>query len=168
MPTSVPVWSGQPPDPDVSGRSFTIMSVGDQARAIARAWARSLEESGAVAVARHWPDAGQVAVEALAQEMRSATVGWRLMLAGPEADVLVLQAAALREGAVRTEIRTHATDRQERRTLCTHCGHITRSRTALGATHPCGGCARTLVVYHHVSRRHAAYMGYMADAEEAP
>ncbi|WP_326731716.1 dimethylamine monooxygenase subunit DmmA family protein [Streptomyces phaeochromogenes] len=143
------------------------MSVGDQSRGIARDWVRNVEKSGVATVAQHWPEAGHAAVEALVQEMRSATVGWRLMLAGPEADVLILQAAALREGAVRTEIRTHATDRQERRTLCTHCGHITRSRTALGATHPCGGCARTLVVYHHVSRWHAAYMGYMADAEEA-
>ena len=37
---------------------------------------------------------------------------------------------------------------------------------SVGDTVACEGCHRTLIVYHHVSRLHGAYLGYMVDAEE--
>ncbi|MEU9059197.1 dimethylamine monooxygenase subunit DmmA family protein [Streptomyces sp. NPDC048430] len=168
MPTSVPVRDGRSPEVDSAGRAFTVVSIGDQARATARAWVRRIGEMDAPLTALHHTEADEEAVASLAHELRGATVGWRLLLAGPETDVLLLEATALREGALRAEIRAHITDTSERRTRCTHCGRTTRSRTPVGAMLPCAGCGRTLVVYHHVSRRHAAYMGFMADAEEAP
>jgi len=42
----------------------------------------------------------------------------------------------------------------------------THARLSVGDTVACEGCHRTLIVYHHVSRLHGAYLGYMVDAEE--
>jgi hypothetical protein len=51
------------------------------------------------------------------------------------------------------------------RVACVHCRAITEP--AESTIVACAGCERTLFVYHHHSRRKAAYMGFQADAEVA-
>ncbi len=89
-------------------------------------------------------------------------------MAGPEADVLATCAVVRAQGAVDAEITAHAVSTDRKNVLCTHCRSTTSTDADVGATCPCSGCGRELLVYHHVSRRHAGYMGFMADAEEQP
>jgi len=72
------------------------------------------------------------------------------------------------QGALDAEITVHAVSDRERYVLCTHCRVVTATSAVVGETCACNGCGRNLLVYHHNSRRHAAYMGFMADAEAAP
>ena len=69
-------------------------------------------------------------------------------------------------GALDAELRCWVTEDERRRVQCPHCHAHTVARVAVGATADCAGCGRSLLVYHHVSRRHGAYLGFMADAEE--
>jgi hypothetical protein len=94
-------------------------------------------------------------------------VGWRLLVAGPEDGVLRARARALRQGAVPAEVLTHVTGVPVRRVSCAHCAQETETLAPIGDTCLCRGCGRTLHVYHHVSRRLGAYLGYMVDAEDA-
>jgi hypothetical protein len=162
--TSVPRWPGRPPPVDPAGRSVTILAFGPPAHPVAAAWAAQAGGRARVLL-RPAPDEGvEAAVHGAAA---GATVGWRLMLAGPEEDVLRARAAALRLGAVPGEIGVHVTDTGRRRVWCAHCRTVTAARVPVGGTVPCASCGRTLHVYHHVSRPKAAYLGYQADAEES-
>jgi dimethylamine monooxygenase subunit C len=61
------------------------------------------------------------------------------------------------------EIRAEECGTLARRIYCIHCRAVTESvRTNIVQ---CIGCARWLLVRDHYSRRLAAYMGVMADAE---
>nr|WP_275585788.1 dimethylamine monooxygenase subunit DmmA family protein [Geodermatophilus sabuli] len=102
----------------------------------------------------------------MAAQVRTARVGWRLMLAGPEVDVLAARAVATGLGLLDAEIRTAVTGADHKRVSCPHCRVITEAEVPVGAEVPCRGCARRLHVYAHVSRRTGAYLGFMADAEE--
>jgi hypothetical protein len=52
---------------------------------------------------------------ALADRVAGAVVGWRLMLAGPEVDVLAARAVAVAGGALDAELRIAVTGGQHRR-----------------------------------------------------
>jgi hypothetical protein len=162
--TSVPRWPAQPPPVDPAARTVTILAFGRSAHPVARSWAAA---AGTRARLVHRPEQDEDAAMTVRAEAAAARVGWRLMLAGPEADVLSARAEAIRLGAVPAEVGTHVTDTGLRRVLCLHCDAVTPARADVGATVPCGGCGRGLHVYHHVSRRRAAYMGFQADAEDA-
>jgi hypothetical protein len=86
-------------------------------------------------------------------ELAGAVVGWRLLLCGPEADLLILQAEAIRAGAILPEIQARVTSRATRRVYCAHCRTVGR-----GAV--CPGCGTVLTVSDHRSPRLAAYLGF--------
>ena len=104
---------------------------------------------------------------ALLHEFRAtlerSVMGTRVYIAGPESFIgLALRIA--REFNLNTdEIRAEAIGTLARRLYCVHC------RTTTEDVHTniarCGGCSRWLTVRDHYSRRLAAYMGIMADAE---
>jgi len=61
------------------------------------------------------------------------------------------------------EIRSEELGTRARRVHCVHCRATTENvRTNIAS---CSGCARWLMVRDHYSRRFAAYMGVMIDAE---
>lgn len=164
--TSVPRWPTSDPGLDRTGRSYAILSFGPDARPTAEEWHRQVADLDRPVWAWHGDSADEVLAE-LAQRVEAAWVGWRLMLAGPQADVLAARAVATRGGLLDAEITLVVTDDRHRRVWCSHCDTTTLAEVATGDVTGCSGCGRSLLVYHHVSRRNAAYLGFMVDAEEA-
>jgi hypothetical protein len=107
----------------------------------------------------------------LADLLREARIGWRFVVAGSERTVAAVRSRLISGGALPAEIAAviGAPDAPVRDVFCAHC-HTTSSKVpvAVGGTTPCAGCSEELTVYYHFSRRHSAYLGYRADAEELP
>ncbi len=102
----------------------------------------------------------------------TAVVGDRVHLTGPEEELL-RAAALLRElGFDDAELTVTCntpgspfTDPDLRRVNCCHCHTVTALPVAVGDTVDCPGCGRTVVVYHHFSRRTASYLAYQPEEE---
>ncbi|AGP30444.1 dimethylamine monooxygenase subunit DmmA family protein [Corynebacterium terpenotabidum] len=107
---------------------------------------------------------------ALDELCATAVVGDTVHLTGPEEELL-LAAARLREhGFDDAEIMLTCTtpgspftDADLRRVNCCHCRTVFTTTTAVGDSVDCPGCQRSLVVYHHFSRRTASYLAYMPE-----
>jgi hypothetical protein len=90
-------------------------------------------------------------------------MGTRLYVAGPESFIGLAMKIALEFDLNKDEIRAEEVGTLARRVYCVHCRSTTESvRTNIVS---CTGCARWLLVRDHYSRRLAAYMGVMVDAE---
>jgi hypothetical protein len=57
------------------------------------------------------------------------------------------------------------TDRDLRRVNCCHCHTVSVHPVAVGDPVDCPGCGRSLVVYHHFSRRTASYLAFTPEEE---
>jgi len=104
---------------------------------------------------------------ALLEEFRStlarSLMGTRLYVAGPESFIGLAMKIALEFNLNKDEIRAEECGTSARRVYCIHCRATTENvRTNIVS---CVGCARWLLVRDHYSRRLAAYMGVMVDAE---
>ncbi len=99
----------------------------------------------------------------MSERLAGATVGLRLYVVGPEGFVRRVVVAAAAAGLDDDEVLVEVCGSLARRVWCTHCKvvteHVTRDLVE------CGGCRRSLTVYHHFSRRLGAFMGFQADAE---
>jgi hypothetical protein len=90
-------------------------------------------------------------------------MGTRLYVAGPESFIGLAMKIALEFDLNKDEIRAEEVGTLARRVYCIHCRTTTENvRTNVVS---CTGCARWLLVRDHYSRRLAAYMGVMVDAE---
>jgi hypothetical protein len=90
-------------------------------------------------------------------------MGARLYVAGPESFIGIVMKLALEFNLNKDEIRAEECGTLARRIHCIHCRAITEDvRTNIVK---CAGCGLWLLVRDHYSRRLAAYMGVMADAE---
>jgi ferredoxin-NADP reductase len=95
--------------------------------------------------------------------LRQSLMGTRLYVAGPESFIGLAMKIALEFNLNKDEIRAEECGTLARRVYCIHCRATTESvRTNIAQ---CIGCARWLLVRDHYSRRLAAYMGVMVDAE---
>ena len=95
--------------------------------------------------------------------LATSLMGTRLYVAGPESFIGLVMRVALEFNLNKDEIRAEECGTLARRVYCIHCRATTESvRTNIVM---CIGCARHLIVRDHYSRRLAAYMGVMADAE---
>jgi hypothetical protein len=104
---------------------------------------------------------------ALLEEFRStlgkSLMGTRLYVAGPESFIGLAMKIALEFNLNKDEIRAEECGTSARRVYCIHCRATTETvRTNIVQ---CIECARWLLVRDHYSRRLAAYMGVMVDAE---
>ena len=90
-------------------------------------------------------------------------MGTRLYVAGPESFIGLAMKLALEFDMNKDEIRAEELGTSARRVYCVHCR--TTSEDVKTNIVNCAGCRRWLLVRDHYSRRHAAYMGVMADAE---
>ena len=111
---------------------------------------------------RAFPD-----VAALLGEFKSvladSLMGTRLYVAGPESFIGLAMKIALEFNLNKDEIRAEELGSLARRVYCIHCRTTAENvRTNIVR---CLGCERWLLVRDHYSRRLAAYMGVMADAE---
>ena len=123
-----------------------------------------LERFGAAAVGNVQAFPG---TSALLGEFRStlgqSLMGTRLYVAGPESFIGLVMKIALEFNLNKDEIRAEECGTLARRVYCIHCRVTTENvRTNIVR---CVECDRWLLVRDHYSRRLAAYMGVMVDAE---
>ncbi len=95
--------------------------------------------------------------------LERSLMGTRLYVAGPESFIGLAMQIAFHFNLNKDEIRAEELGSLARRVHCVHC----RAQTEEVRTNivRCVGCGRWLLVRDHYSRRLAAYMGVMADAE---
>jgi dimethylamine monooxygenase subunit C len=95
--------------------------------------------------------------------LADSLMGTRLYVAGPESFIGLALKIALEFNLNKDEIRAEQLGSLARRVYCIHCRTTAESvRTNIVR---CPGCERWLLVRDHYSRRLAAYMGVMVDAE---
>lgn len=172
--TSVPLWvvegavEGAAPG-DSTGTSYLLVGVGEAARPVLDGWVAALSTGAYAADVRVLHADGTAAAgEALTEALGRARVGVRVRLAGPVSACLALRGAAVTAGLEDDELHVQPTGADALEVLCTHCREVTATDAGIGDVVPCAGCGRSLVVYHHVSRRSGRFLGYMVDAEEQP
>ena len=140
--------------PDAGGRrrrTGAAASELDQFRAAARRRRAGLR--------RHARAARAISRRCLSESL----MGTRLYVAGPESFIGLAMKIALEFNLNKDEIRAEECGTLARRIYCIHC-RATTENVRTNIVH-CVGCARWLLVRDHYSRRLAAYMGVMADAE---
>jgi len=175
--TSTPRDSGLALAPDAVTHLVAGAGEAPAAERLARAWAQAGRPGAFTLLLDRQPPplpdgvsfqlvAGPDALEAAVRDRLSrASVGLRLYIAGPEGFVRRVAVAAAAAGLADDEVLVEVHGSGARRVWCAHCKVVTE-----GATHdlmPCAGCGRSLIVYHHFSRRLGAFMGFQADAEVA-
>jgi hypothetical protein len=165
--STVPRWPQRPPEVDASGRTFGVVYFGDAGRQVASDWLLEVDRIGATSWVVHGVDL-QPVHDAMSSRLASAVVGLRLMIAGPECEVLAAAAVGRSAGLVPAEIVTHATSDSSRRIYCVHCKETSVVEAAVGDVVACGGCRRELAVFAHFSRESGSYLGFLAGAEELP
>jgi hypothetical protein len=142
-----------------------FVPVGDDATAAAnQSSAAEIERFRAAAVGNVQAFPG---TPALLEEFRStlgkSLMGIRLYVAGPESFIGLVMKIALEFNLNKDEIRAEECGTLARRVYCIHCRATTENvRTNIVR---CVACDRWLLVRDHYSRRLAAYMGVMVDAE---
>jgi NAD(P)H-flavin reductase len=108
-------------------------------------------------------DGAPALLEQFRAVLSESLMGTRLHVAGPESFIGLVMKIALEFNLNKDEIRAEECGTLARRIYCIHCRATTEHvRTNIVQ---CIGCARWLLVRDHYSRRLAAYMGVMADAE---
>jgi hypothetical protein len=109
-----------------------------------------------------FPDTAPL-LDAFRLVLGESLMGTRLYVAGPESFIGLAMKIALEFDLNKDEIRAEEVGTLARRVYCVHCRATTENvRTNIVS---CSGCARWLLVRDHYSRRLAAYMGVMVDAE---
>ena len=177
--TSEPRWPTEPGPADDTGRTLVVAAASDSAaHAAAAGWRRDALAAGVTVIevrgglgaaggdaARADGEAVRIA-ERLSVVLDGATAATRLAVAGSEALLGRVTAAALRAGLRPTEIAGVRTVTGPRLVRCTHCRTLTPTTAEVGERQACQGCGVPLEVFHHYSPRIGAYMGFHADAEE--
>ncbi|WP_241384171.1 dimethylamine monooxygenase subunit DmmA family protein [Rhodococcus sp. CH91] len=164
--TSVPRWDEER-HIATGARTVTILSFGADAATRARELLSSFDgcRTDWMCLPAEW---GETAARVLGSRLGGARVGWRLVLVGSEAAVLSATAAAVAGGLLDAEILPVPVDSTDRTVYCAHCHTAHLATVEVGRCTTCPNCRTELVVYHHVSRLHGAYLGFMSDAEERP
>lgn len=118
--------------------------------------------AAATAEVRLFDDLGSL-LKAFHSLAMTSLMGTRLYVAGPESFIGLAMKIALQFNLNQDEIRAEECGSLARRVYCIHCRATTdHVRTNIVRC----SCNRWLLVRDHYSRRLAAYMGVMADAEE--
>jgi len=103
------------------------------------------------------------AVAAVDRALSSCAMGTRLYVAGSESFIGSIVQVASRYNLNADEVQREHCGSSARRVYCVHCK--TSNDNVKTNIAKCAGCGRHLLVRDHYSRRLAAYMGVMADAE---
>jgi hypothetical protein len=160
--SSLPSWLTSGVHCDASARSLHLVGIGKAAVATVDRW--RAEAAPTLSITTLLGDQLDAAtVTAFDSQLATAVLGWRLMLAGSEADVGLLHARAVQAGAEDDEIAVLVTERKLGRVYCAHCAATLTPAEATTAGTPervwCPSCRRLLSVRPHYSPRHAAYLG---------
>lgn len=170
--TSVGRWHAERTEVEAGGRVVTVLSFGPAARHRANELVATFPGTRVnwLRLPAGWTE---LAGDVLDRQLVAARVGWRLVLVGAEAPVLAAQARALAAGVLGEEIlaevvASRGVDAESRSVHCAHCATVHQASVPVGGLTRCPACSADLVVYHHLSRRTGAYLGFMNDAEERP
>jgi hypothetical protein len=168
---SRPVYTTLQPDP--SGRHHLLVGQGSGGAALLRLRVQLPPGTDArVLYAGETPPGGAgllllpTEAELLAELDRilsGCVMGTRLYLAGSESFLGSAVRVALKYNLNRDEVQCEHCGSAARRVYCVHCKASNEGVKTNVAQ--CAGCGRHLLVRDHYSRRLAAYMGVMADAE---
>lgn len=115
----------------------------------------------------HFASANCEALASLRSVLGCSYVGVRLIVAGPPADVHAAASAGAECGLVDEEMTLMCNDFGSRVIFCGHCHTSTTTDHPIGTEVGCQGCATTLTITDHFSRRVGGYLGFSAHAEEA-
>ncbi len=164
--TSVPPWAvtadRAASEPDRSGTSYILVGVGECGGELVAAWAESLQGHAARLLVHEDTDAvGTSFIAALAE----AQVGVRVRIAGPVRACLALRGLAISAGVEDDELHVAPTGTGPVDVWCSHCGSTSTLEAEVEDVVRCRGCDRSLLVYHHVSRRTGRFLGFQVDAE---
>ncbi|MDF3836662.1 dimethylamine monooxygenase subunit DmmA family protein, partial [Cupriavidus basilensis] len=102
-------------------------------------------------------------LDELGKALASLPMGLRFYAAGDEDFLAQASRLAERHGLDPAEMQCECVAPGLRRVYCVHCR--TCNEAVAGGIAACAGCRRKLLVRDHYSRRLAAFMGVMADAE---
>jgi hypothetical protein len=164
--STVPRWPTEPPSVDPSGRSYVVLAFGSEALQVASDWRGEIARRAMPFISL---DGGSDLSEMMARltgVLGAAVTGLRLMVAGPEQEVLAVQATARAAGMLDAELALHVTSSASRRVYCVHCKTTSSVKAQVNEVSACHGCGRELLVFAHFSRRSGSYLGFLADAEE--
>lgn len=157
-----PVGVGREPDTvDLTGRMFLIAALGQcpEARRVSGAWAAQ-----AIGLGR----GTTVLVDANAERVRAAVLGasagTRVMLAGPERELMAALSGVRAAGALPCEVITHLTASGPVSVFCPHCANIQHAAAGPGDRLPCQECGTVVEVRAHRSSHHGCYLGAVAEA----
>lgn len=150
-------------DEFVRGRITLAFSAQDRARMMEHLGA---ERAATVCAELQISEYSEAEARWLVHQVREATVGTRLVLAGPETEILAARTDAVQAGMVSSEILLLAREDESSRVYCPHCRTLTRTSRPVEQIAVCGGCRRELEVFDHFSRGLSAYLGAEANAEE--
>jgi hypothetical protein len=153
---------------DPGGKIFLIISFGSgENAALARAWLAEAAELGPV----QWLTFADFAPETrrqLYQALSSSLNGVRIMVVGPQFDVLQTLALARAAGALENEVRSLVTNTADLPVYCAHCRATSRVVGGVGDAVTCPACARTLEIHAHLSSVRGSYLASDALARELP
>lgn len=164
--TSVPSWAvgGPAADAAPAGTSHVLVGVGEAGRRLVADRARALGPAVRVILG---DDVGVLGAE-LGAALADGRVGIRVHLVGPVGSCLALRSVALGRGIEDDELAVVPVGGGAIPLWCVHCAATTDTEAEIDDVVPCSGCGRSLVVYHHVSRRTGRFLGFQIDAETAP
>src|SRR5262245_31732356 len=159
--------------PDANGRHHVLVGQGSGGAALLRLVAQmppgtdvrvlyAGESPPDVERTRLFPTAAELLAE-LDRTLATCVMGARLYLAGSESFLGSAVQVAQKYNLNRDEIQCQHCGSGARRVYCIHCKASNEGVTTNIVK--CAGCGRHLFVRDHYSRRLAAYMGVMADAE---
>ena len=166
---NLPVWAAEPPSADVGGQGFILIGLGASAPPVVARWRDQIAALKRPVLERLGEGAAdQAMLDWLDATLAQVPIGWRLMLAGPPSEALVLTARARAAGMIDDEIRAFAIDDGHARAHCIHCGTVFKTAGGPGAEAVCPGCGSRLFVHRHFSRDRAALVAFKVDFEKAP
>ena len=168
---SRPVYATLQPDP--GGRRHVLVGQGSGGAALVRLMAQmppgadvrvlcAGESPPALEGMRLFPTEAELLAE-LDRTLSVCVMGTRLYVAGSESFLGSAMRVALKYNLNRDEVQCEHCGCAARRVYCVHCK--ASNEGVKTNVVKCAGCGRHLLVRDHYSRRLAAYMGVMADAE---
>lgn len=159
---SLPVWPSIPEPVDATGRSFVVLELGSDAHAVGDGWVAAAAALGPVDHHR-WE---RLDAEAFGAVLAGLHCGVRIMVVGPQDDVLRALALARAAGAEPAELRSFVTRTDVLPVYCAHCRGTERVVAAPGDVVDCPSCARMLEIHPHVSAVRGSFLGSDATARD--
>ena len=163
----LPEWPTMPPDVDVTGAAFLIVSIGQEPRTAhaARTWVRAAESAGPTRLLVLDSLTVEADATALRQAYNELRTGSRILVTGSQYEVMTALAWAYDVGAISAELTAFVTDLSDLPMYCAHCRDTHRVVGAPGVVVDCPGCARRVEIHGHHAPRLGSFLASAAGEE---